>query len=236
MFQGGKYGNFLTILLVIIIIAVVGLIAYFGYDVYKKVTTEQEANEFVTNFGQEIKPTDTTPSTDRNDEDDEELTEDEQNSLDNVDRIETDNSSSTGDKQPTFQGLPVAGTIEIPAINLSYPIIAEPSKTAIEKAVAMLCGPGPNQPGNTVIIGHNYRNGKFFSNNKNLSKGDKIYITDLTGKKLTYTIYDKFETTDNDTDFIVRSTNGAREISLQTCTDDGAYRLIIVAKCDLDNN
>lgn len=233
MFQGGKYGNFLTILLVVIIIAVVGLIAYFGYDVYKKYTTEQEANEFVNNFGQEIKPTDTTkPSTDG---DEVEIPDDGESSLDNVDRIETGNSS-TEQEAPSYQGLPVAGTIEIPATKLSYPIIAEPSKTAIEKAVAMLCGPGPNQPGNTVIIGHNYRNGKFFSNNKNLTIGDKIYITDLTGKKLSYTIYNKFETTSNDTDFIVRSTNGAREISLQTCTDDGNNRLIIVAKCDLDNN
>lgn len=229
MFQGGKYGNFLTVLLVIIIIAVVGLMAYFGYDVYKKITTEQEASEFVSNLGQEIKPTDKTTNTDDN----EELTEDEQNSLNNVEKVESNNSSSSG-KTQTFQGLEVAGAIEIPAINISYPIIAEPSKTAIEKAVAMLCGPGPNQPGNTVIIGHNYRNGKFFSNNKNLSIGDKIYITDLTGKRLTYTIYDKFETTSTDTDFIVRSTNGAREISLQTCTDDGTYRLIILAKCDLD--
>ena len=99
----------------------------------------------------------------------------------------------------------------------------------------MLCGSGPNKPGNTLIIGHNYRNGQFFANNKNLSKGDKVYITDLSGKRLSYTIYDKFETTTEDTEFITRNTNGAREISLQTCTDDGSLRLIILAKCDLDS-
>ena len=53
----GKYANFLTILLIIIIIAIIGLIGYFSYDVYKKYVTEQEASEFVNNFGQEIKPT-----------------------------------------------------------------------------------------------------------------------------------------------------------------------------------
>ena len=99
----------------------------------------------------------------------------------------------------------------------------------------MLYGVGPNNPGNTLIIGHNYRDARFFANNKNLSIGDKIYITDLRGKRLAYTIYDKFETTTEDTEFITRNTNGAREISLQTCTDDGSMRLIILAKCDLDS-
>ena len=86
-----------------------------------------------------------------------------------------------------------------------------------------------------VILGHNYKNGLFFANNKKLSIGDKIYITDLNGQKLTYTIYDKFETEQSNTDWIQRDTNGAREISLQTCTDDGKLRLIILAKCDLDS-
>ena len=193
---------------------------------YKRYSTEQEANKFVSNFGQEVKPSDKD-----NDKDNTSNVIDD-DPLSNVQTIETE--GSTGKKQ-TYQGFEIAGTIEIPSIKLAYPIIAEPSKSAIEKSVAMLYGPGPNQPGNTVIIGHNYRNGQFFSNNKKLSRGDKIYITDLTGRKLSYTIYDKFETEENNTDFIVRSTNGAREISLQTCTDDGNYRLIILAKCDLDN-
>ena len=40
-------------------------------------------------------------------------------------------------------------------------------------------GAEPNEIGNFCIVGHNYRNGLFFSNNKKLEKGDKIYITDL---------------------------------------------------------
>lgn len=226
MYENSKYGNFLTILLVIIIIAVIGLIGFFSYSVYKRYTSEQDANKFVSNFGQNIKPTDKEDNNNNN------LGEIDDDPLSNVEMIETD--GTTG-KKPKYQGFDVSGTIEIPAIGLGYPIISEPSKSAIEKSVAVLYGPGPNKPGNTVIIGHNYRNGQFFSNNKKLSIGDKIYITDLTGKKLSYTIYDKFETEENDTDFMVRNTNGAREISLQTCTDDGKYRLIILAKCDLDN-
>ena len=72
----------------------------------------------------------------------------------------------------------------------------------------------------------------FFSNNKKLKNGDKIYITDNSGKKLTYTIYDKFETSDTDTSFYQRDTEGKAEITLSTCTDDSKARLIILAKAE----
>lgn len=229
MFES-KYSNFLTILLVIIIIAVIGLIGYFSYSVYKDYKTAQEANEFVNTFTS-TENNGTINSNDNNGTD-VELSDEQNNSLNNVEQVET---SSSGTTTKTYQGYNVIGTIEIPKIELSYPILEKVSKSSIEVSVAMLYGPGPNQPGNTLIIGHNYRNGLFFANNKNLSIGDKIYITDLSGTKLTYTIYDKFETSENDTTFITRDTNGAREISLQTCTDDGNARLIIVAKCDLDS-
>ena len=69
-------------------------------------------------------------------------------------------------------------------------------------------------------------------NNKKLNIGDKIYVTDLDGKRMTYTIYDKFETDDTDTEYMTRDTQGAVEISLTTCTDDSKARLIILAKAD----
>ena len=40
------------------------------------------------------------------------------------------------------------------------------SPKALETSVVVLYGVGLNQPGNTTIAGHNYRNGLFFSNNK----------------------------------------------------------------------
>ena len=126
--------------------------------------------------------------------------------------------------------------MEIPAINFSYPIIDSVSRTSIENSVAVLYPPGGetiNQPGNTVVIGHNYRNGAFFSNNKRLKNGDKIYVTDYRGTKLTYTIYNKFETNDTDTSFYQRETNGKAELTLQTCTDaSNNRRLTILARQD----
>ena len=72
----------------------------------------------------------------------------------------------------------------------------------------------------------------FFSNNKKLEIGDKIYITDLTGQTLAYTIYNKYETTPEDATYMSRDIGDNIEISLTTCTDDNSKRLIIWAKAD----
>ena len=91
-------------------------------------------------------------------------------------------------------------------------------------------GFGINKVGNTVIQGHNYRNGLFFSNLSKLSNGDKIYITDPTGTKITYEVYSVFEAEETDSSFYNRDTKGLREITLSTCTNDGSKRTIVLAK------
>ena len=96
--------------------------------------------------------------------------------------------------------------------------------------MAVYYGPGLNEVGNTTIVGHNYRNGTFFSNNKKLVEGDKVYITDNSGNKITYVIYKTYTTAPEDSDYLDRDTQGKREISLLTCTDDTKSRLIIWAR------
>ena len=113
---------------------------------------------------------------------------------------------------------------------MEYPILEKTTPSSIELAVAiMYSANGLNQPGNTVIAGHNYRNGSFFGNNDKLKNGDKIYITDNSGTKIKYNIYNIYETSPDDSDFIMRETNGKREVSLSTCTDNSKARLIIWA-------
>ena len=237
MFEN-KYSNFLTILLVIVIIAIVGCLAFGGYKVYQQFNSTKEAGDYVNKF-QEDKNNNKNNNKNNTNTEVDKNEEQEGNNNDALNQVQNtpggNGGASSGGNNQTYKGFTVIGTIEIPKINLSYPILKEASTAAIERSVAMLYGVGPNNPGNTLIIGHNYRNGQFFANNKNLSIGDKVYITDLSGKRLSYTIYDKFETTKEDTEFITRNTNGAREISLQTCTDDGSLRLIILANCDLDS-
>ena len=227
--MNSKYSTFLTVLLVVIIVAIVGVIGFLGFRYISSVNSKKEAENFVDTFPKqdETEPTEGEPVIDDN--------------LD-VDVTEPENTGDTTDdnqqapaQEQRFNGYLVAGTIEIPATGLSCPVLAEEeySKSALETSVVILHGVGLNQPGNTTIAGHNYRNGNFFSNNKKLNIGDKIYITDLTGKRLSYTIYNKYETSDTDAEYMTRDTQGATEISLTTCTDDSKARLIIWAKADI---
>lgn len=215
MFES-KYSKVLTVILVIVIIAIVGLLGFLGYDYYKKYIVTKDTAGFVDNFQGEVA-----------DQEAEDNTYTNENPLD---QIQDTNNGTTGKRM--YKGFGVLGTMEIPATSFKYPVLEKVTKKSIETAVAFLYGSGLNQPGNSVIIGHNYRNGLFFSNNKKLNIGDKIYITDNSGKKLTYTIYNKFETTPEDTSFYQRDTGGVPEVTLSTCTDDSKARLIIFAKAE----
>lgn len=224
MFES-KYSKVLTVILVIVIIGIVGLLGFLGYDYYQKYVTTNDAEDFVNKYEKDA------DAEDKDDEKNNEISE-----LPDI-STEVSSSSSTGSHsqqaaRPQYKGFGVLGTMEIPKINFRYPILEKMTKSSIEASVAFLWGAGVNQPGNTVIVGHNYRNGSFFSNNKKLNNGDKIYITDNDKKKMTYTIYNKFETTDTDTSFYQRDTSGKAEITLSTCTDSGKQRLIILARED----
>lgn len=227
MFES-KYSKVLTVILVIVIVAILGLVVFLGYDWYKKYFLENEALEFVENYSEN---TDKQNDENKNNSENDGNKGNASNPIDDITSVGNSQSNSSK-KLPQYKGFNVVGTIQIPAINLNYPILETVSKNSIETSVAMLYGAGINKVGNTVIIGHNYRNGLFFSNNKKLKNGDKIYITDNDGNKLTYTIYNKFETSPDDADFYNRDTNGKPEITLSTCTDDSKARLIIFAKTE----
>lgn len=63
-----------------------------------------------------------------------------------------------------------------------------------------------------------------------LTNGDAIYITDESGTKIKYEVYKIFEASPTDSSFYKRDTNGLREVTLSTCTDNGALRTIVLAK------
>lgn len=229
MFES-KYGKVLTIGLIILIIIVIGVLIYFTVDYIKSTNINNEASSEVDRFEEDL-------NKQNREENNTNSNVNEQENISNIEfNIQVDNTTSNENTNTnttnTYKGHTVAGTIEIPKINLKYLVLKDSSKDAIEVSVAINAGPGLNKEGNTVIIGHNYRNGTFFSNNKNLSNGDKIYITDEVGTKLEYTIYNIYTTTPEDSDYMDRETNGKKEITLVTCTDDTKSRLIICAKAD----
>lgn len=220
MFES-KYSKLLTILLIVGIVVIVATLGVTGFIIVRNGTQKQEAENAVNNFQNKLN-------------DDVENTQ--SNTITNEivpiitpENIITDGNTS-GENANTYKGFPMVGTIEIPVINLKYPVLEDASKAAMEVAVGIYDGPGLNKIGNTTIAGHNYRDGRFFSNNKKLVEGDKVYITDTTGQKIEYTIYKIYTTSPEDSSYLERDTEGKREISLTTCTDDTQSRLIIWAK------
>ena len=223
MFES-KYSKVLTIILVIVIVAIVILLGFLAYDYINKFSSTKQASDFVEDYQGNI----TTSEEDNTNNSQENVALDSTNEVPITD---SSTSGSTGKKK--YKGYTVVGTMKIPAINLEYPIFEEITTKALETGLIALYpnGDNINQVGNTVIIGHNYRNGMFFSNLKKLSNGAKIYIKDFRGTTLTYEVYNKFEASSTDTSFYTRDTNGVAEITLSTCTDaSNNQRTILFAK------
>ena len=127
-------------------------------------------------------------------------------------------------------------TINIPKINVNYPIL-DGETDSVEETEALLkisptkfWGPNPNEVGNFCIVGHNYRNSKFFSKVPTLENGDIIEITDESGKIISYSVYDKYEVVPEDVSCTSQLTDGKKEITLITCTNDSKMRVIVKAR------
>lgn len=224
MLKNSKYNKVLTVILVIVILGIIGLLVYMGIDYYKKSQETSESDEILGQLDEYLNEeggTGVLPGGDNT-------------NIINVPVNEvvpgntTDGGNGSSNQQLTYKGYAVNGKIEIPRIDLEYPIL-EATVDTIQVAVGFLYGPGLNEVGNNVIIGHNFRDGRFFANNDKLSIGDKIYITDLSNRRVEYEITKKYITDANDFSYAVRDTNGKREISLSTCTDDVSGRLVIWA-------
>ena len=125
------------------------------------------------------------------------------------------------------------GTLYIPKTGLTTAIY---SNSSIKKKKKMPCflytTGGLNKPGATLIVGHNKRNGKLFSNNKKIEVGDEFYFKDYEGVELKYNVYSKFTTTDGDMSFL-NPDETSPVIALSCCTDaNDENRIIILGRAD----
>lgn len=212
-----KGRKFFSILLAIVSIITIGLISFLAYKYISNYILTKEASDIVDEFENSIIT----------------VAIDEENNTVNGETQTPTNSNTSGNRTSSrikHKGYDVIGSIQIPKTKVKYPIVNSAEPAAMDSAIVMLYGPGLNQEGNAVLAGHNYRNGGFFGNNKKLENGDKIYITDETGNKIEYTIYNKYTAADSDFSYATRNTEGKREISLSTCTSNASTRLVIWAK------
>ena len=122
------------------------------------------------------------------------------------------------------------GIINIPKINLTYPILSKTTDALMKVAPCKFHGGSPNEVGNLCIIAHNYRRkGVFFSDVPSMKIGDIVEIQDLSQRKIEYEVYDIHTVNPKDISDTTQYTNGKREVTLITCTDDVKQRVIV--KC-----
>jgi LPXTG-site transpeptidase (sortase) family protein len=154
------------------------------------------------------------------------------NSLLNSFNIERIYSNSEGYTVVELDGnsTTVIGIIEIPNINIKYPILSNISDELLKVSPCRFYGPLPNENGNLCIAAHNYDDNRFFGNLHKLNIGDMINIYDSSNNVTHYYVYDKFESSEKDTSCINQDVHTLKELTLITCNNLNKNRLIIKSK------
>ena len=142
---------------------------FLGYTTYKNYRIKKDSQDAVDAFSQEV-------SVDAPEEDDivpsGNGTTDNNNTTGDIltnSTEETGTSQTTETKKKKYKGFYMLGTIEIPKTDVKYPVLEKVTKKSLETSVAVIYpfeNPVLNAKRKVVIVGHNYRNGVFFSNNK----------------------------------------------------------------------
>lgn len=230
-----KYSTVLTIILIVVIIAIIVIATILAIGAYNDLKEKEDRDKIYASLQNTVNQNSNTVINTDN------VIQEENIVINTVVDNTVSNSTTSGTtesqsrpKTQFYKDYPMVGYIKIPKTGVEYPILLDVTPKALEVGVGVMYPSNPilNEKGNVVIIGHNYRNGKFFADNDKLVIGDKIQITDLKGKTLNYTIYEISIIPETDTEYITRERGENVEISLSTCTDDGKARLVILAKVE----
>ena len=124
----------------------------------------------------------------------------------------------------------IIGIIEIPKINVYYPIFSNYDEELLKISPCRFYGPSPGKIGNLCIAGHNYDNDKFFSKISSLKTDDEIIIYSNSNKKIIYLVFDTYEVDSNDLSPIYSYNENLCLLTLITCNNKNNNRIIVRAK------
>lgn len=148
-----------------------------------------------------------------------------------IENINTDtNNEENKQELIKVDGYDVEGIIEIPKIDIKYPIVSTTSDEAMKVAITKFWGTKINDIGNYTMAGHNYKNGTMFGKTKYLEIGDKIKMTDLQLNTVEYEVFKIYTIDPDDVTCIESVEPNTREITLITCTNGHKNRLITKAR------
>lgn len=137
-------------------------------------------------------------------------------------------TSANNSSEEPFNGL--FGIIEIPKINLYYPVFSYLTENLLKISPCKFYGDSPDKNGNICIAGHNYDNSLFFSKLSTLSQNDEIYLYDNNGFQYVYSVYDIYEVAESDLSPILNYESDEKILTLVTCNNFNANRIILKAK------
>ena len=120
--------------------------------------------------------------------------------------------------------------LKIDSLEIEYPVLSDTSEELLKISLNKIWGPNPNEIGNYCIAGHNYKSGKMFGKVKMIDIGDTFTLEDLSGRIVTYEVYDKYVVEPDDRSCTTQHTDGKREVTLITCQNSGRQRLIVRAR------
>ncbi len=116
-----------------------------------------------------------------------------------------------------LNGYAYIGVLEIPAYEMTLPVISSWSYSALKTAPCRYAGSAYTD--NLVISAHNYRS--HFGCLKHLMAGDEVRFTDLDGNVFQYKVAEKTTLQPDEVEAMVVS---EWDLTLFTCTPGGQYR------------
>ena len=139
-------------------------------------------------------------------------------------------SNHSSDLNETSENSYILGIIEIPKINIYYPIFSICTNELLKISPCRFYGPSPGKIGNLCIAGHNYDNDKFFSKIAGLTINDEIILYSNTNKKFSYFVFDIYEVKPDDLSPVYFYDKNSKQLTLITCNNINNNRIIVKAK------
>ena len=132
--------------------------------------------------------------------------------------------------QSTTSSNDLFGIIEIPKINLYYPVFSHLTEELLKISPCKFYGDSPDVNGNICIAGHNYDNALFFSKISSLSSQDRIHIFDNNGIEYVYFVTAIYEVEDSNLSPVLQYEQDKKILTLITCNNLNSNRIIVKAE------
>ena len=151
-----------------------------------------------------------------------------------ITKLYSNNTDNSSQLEPNS----IIGIIQIPILNISYPIFNELTDELLKTSPCRFYGSFPSESNypssdfNLCIAGHNYDNDKFFSKIKDLNIDDKIYVYDTLDNQYTYSVIKNYEVKADDLSPVYQTFTDSFELTLITCNNFNGTRIIIKAKIE----